>query len=235
MRHKTNRHADRVVVAEMSAKVLCAFIAYSILTIQSRAQVRVMCLSWSINIKFLLFPSMVKTKSTFHYGAAKMCCLPLPDCPQILEEGVDWTVVREKIILGVLVDFDSSFTLLLNWALKRGWETFVPFFHAAESGGFSLRMLAAQVETCIVTKITHLVPFLCVAPRAYHKLNRLQWRWGKIFLGIRDHVEVRQTLVRTHCGWQLSLGAKVASEVLVICYSFPYPCFAVISPVASDA
>ena len=89
MRHKTNRHAERVVVAEMSAKVLCAFIAYSILTIQSRAQVRVMCLSWSINIKFLLFPSMVKTKSTFHYGAAKMCCLPLPDCPQILEEGVD--------------------------------------------------------------------------------------------------------------------------------------------------
>ena len=135
-------------------------------------------------------------------------------------------MVREKIILGVLVDFDSSFTLLLNWALKRGWETFVPFFHAAESGGFSLRMLAAQVETCIVTKITHLVPFLCVAPRAYHKLNRLQWRWGKIFLGIRDHVEVRQTLVRTHCGWQLSLGAKVASEVLVICYSFRYPCFA---------
>ena len=25
MGHKTNRHADRVVVAEMSAKVLCAF------------------------------------------------------------------------------------------------------------------------------------------------------------------------------------------------------------------
>ena len=108
-------------------------------------------------------------------------------------------MVREKIILGVLVDFDSSFTLLLNWALKRGWETFVPFFHAAESGGFSLRMLATQVEIFIVTNITHLA-FLCVAPRAYHTLNRLQWRWGKMFLGIRDHVEVRQALVRTVAG-----------------------------------
>lgn len=90
------------------------------------------------------------------------------------------------------------------------------FFHAAESGGFSLPLLAAQVEVRIVSKIVHLAPFLCLAQGVFNKLNRLQWKWGKMMLGIPDHVEIRQALVRAHCGWQLSLGAKVVLEVLAV-------------------
>eukprot|EP00438_Fugacium_kawagutii_P003600 Skav221608 [mRNA] locus=scaffold1698:941151:944102:- [translate_table: standard] len=37
-----------------------------------------------------------KTKSKFHYGAAKTCCLPVLDCPEVLPEGLDCDVVMRS-------------------------------------------------------------------------------------------------------------------------------------------
>ena len=80
------------------------------------------------------------------------------------------------------------------------------FFMLPIPGVFLAWFLAAQTETRIVSKLMHLAPFLCLAPGAYHKLNRLQWNWGKMLLGVRDQVEIRHALLRAQCGWELSLG-----------------------------
>jgi hypothetical protein len=68
----------------------------------------------------------------------------------------------------------------------------------------------------------HLAPFLCLAPGAYHKLNRLQWNWGKMLLGVRDQVEIRHALLRAQCGWELSLGLKMTLEVLAMSLVYIY-------------
>ena len=148
-----------------------------------------------------------QTKSQFHYSPAKTSCLPLFDCPPVQTEGLDCDIVQEKLILGVLVGSQLSFAPLLRWALKHGWETFVSFLYAVESRGFSLPVLAAQTETRIVSKLMHLAPFLCLAPGAYHKLNRLQWNWGKMLLGVRDQVEIRIRLPLG--GSRLEIGLEV--------------------------
>ena len=70
----------------------------------------------------------------------------------------------------------------------------------------------AQTEARIVSKLRHLAPFMFMVPGAFHTLNRLQWRWGKLLLGIQDHVEARHALVIAQCGWDLSLGAQMAVE-----------------------
>ena len=155
----------------------------------------------------------LKTRSKFHYGPSKTCCLPLLNYPKVDADGIDCAVVAQKLILGVLVDSGLSFKPLLKAAMAQGWSSFLAFYHAAESGGFSLPILASQTEARIVSKLRHLAPFLFMVPGAFHTLNRLQWRWGKLLLGIQDHVEARHALVIAQCGWDLSLGAQMAVEV----------------------
>ena len=58
---------------------------------------------------------------------------------------LDCEVVQRKTILGVLFDEQLTFEPLLSQALARGWSMFVALFHAAETGGFSVPVLASQV------------------------------------------------------------------------------------------
>ena len=75
-------------------------------------------------------------------------------------------------------------------------------FNAAESAGFSVAVLTTEICRRLVPAILFAAPLLVTATGVEHKLNRLQWRWGRSLLGAsRDWA-----LVFSQCGWPLRLG-----------------------------
>ena len=157
-----------------------------------------------------------KTKSAFHYGSGKcavLCFQPAPHKPTMEECGCE--VVSSKRLLGILVDEDLSFEPCLNEALARGWSSFVQMFNAAESAGFSVAILTAEICRRLVPEILFAAPLLVTAPGVEHKLNRLQWRWGRSLLGAPRDFAFPWALVFAQSGWILRLGSVVIEEAAV--------------------
>ena len=157
----------------------------------------------------------LRTKSRFHYAVSKTCSMAILHSPELVAEGLDCEVVQQKLLLGVLVDAQLTFDPSLDVTLARGWSSFVSFLQVGRSGGLSLPVLATQTETRVVSKMLHLAPFLFLAQGAFHKLNRLQWRWGKMLLGVADSNAIRQPMVCAQCGWKYRLGTTLAIEVVM--------------------
>ena len=157
-----------------------------------------------------------KTKSAFQYGRGKcavLCFQTAPRRPTPEECGCE--VVSSKKLLGVLVDEDLSFEPCLNEALARGWSSFVQMFNAAESAGFSVAVLTTEICRRLVPEILFAAPLLVTASGVEHKLNRLQWRWGRSLLGASRDFALPWALVFSQCGWPLRLGSVVIEEAAI--------------------
>ena len=155
----------------------------------------------------------VSTKSSFHFGKNKTCAMALLNSPPLDPATLDCEVVQEKVILGVLFDSQLTFGPLLSQMLARLWAMFVDLFHAAETGGFSVPVLVAQVVLRLHPHIFGVAPFIALVPGVVGKLNQLQWRWGKTILGCRYQRELKWHLVVAQCGWEMRLGTCLILEL----------------------
>ncbi|CAK0833195.1 unnamed protein product [Prorocentrum cordatum] len=116
-------------------------------------------------------------KSFFSREKNKTCVLPvlgasrprLADCPS----------VERKVLLGILVDSDLTFAPLLKEILAIGYSCFSKLLYAAESGGFSIPVAAAQVPARVESVILYACPLLAATPGAEAALNKMQVNWGR--------------------------------------------------------
>jgi hypothetical protein len=131
---------------------------------------------------------------SLNYGQGKPGAMAMLQSPQLQLE-VHCDVVHQKTVLAILLDDQLSFEPCLNQVLARGWSSFVTLFHAAESAGFSVPVLSAQVFVRIQPVVLFAETFLALAPRVLLRLNQLQWRWCKAILGCRYQRELKYHLV----------------------------------------
>ena len=75
-------------------------------------------------------------------------------------------VVSQRRLLGFLIDSGLTFEPLLAETLRRGVALFSHFFNAAETGGFSIPVAAAQVPLRIEPALLFAAPLLAAVPRA---------------------------------------------------------------------
>ena len=135
-----------------------------------------------------------------------MCPMAVMDSPPLDQESLDRQVVEQKLILGILFHSQLVVSPLLSQSVARGWTQFVDFFHAEETGGSFVPILASQ-ETIVCTRLFFtLPPFIAAVPGVCGKLNQLQWRWCKTILGCRYQHELEYYLVTAQCGWEMRLG-----------------------------
>ena len=118
-------------------------------------------------------------------------------------------MVKTHCILGYLVDSELTFTPMLQFVAPRFYASFLQLYHAAESGGFSVPILAQQVQSRIVPGILYLAPLLVMAPRMAGTLDRLQSKWARMILGCHNGPLVAWPLLRAACGWNLRLSCQV--------------------------
>eukprot|EP00959_Pyramimonas_sp_CCMP1952_P242327 5065124-Pyramimonas_sp.AAC.1 len=116
-------------------------------------------------------------KSQFNYGVGKTCVLPILGAPPPPRAGCP--VVLVKRLLGVLVDGDLSFLPLLREVAAMGNDCFGRLLHAAQSGGFSFPVAAAQAPSRVESVVLYAAPLFAGTPVAEAALNRLQVSWGR--------------------------------------------------------
>ncbi|CAK0877688.1 unnamed protein product [Prorocentrum cordatum] len=154
-----------------------------------------------------------RVRARFNYDRGKTAVLPLLDAAPPLLAGAP--VVSAKGLLGVLVDSGLTFLPLLHSTLARGRSLFDELLQAAECGGFSIPVAAAQVPPRIESVILYASPLLALAEGAEAALNRLQVEWGRKLLGCNAGPPVRHSVVVAQCGWPLRLGTKFLERALL--------------------
>ncbi|CAK0859458.1 unnamed protein product [Prorocentrum cordatum] len=154
-----------------------------------------------------------RVKGRFNYEKGKTAALPLLGAPPPLSAGAP--VVLTRCLLGVLVGADLTFQLLLQETLARGRSLFEDLLQAAERGGFSVPVTAAQVPPRVESVIVYASPLLALAAGAEASLNRLQVEWGRKLLGCHMGPPVRHSEVVAQCGWPLRLGTKFLERALM--------------------
>ena len=115
-------------------------------------------------------------------------------------EAVGCEVAREYHLLGCLLDSNLTYKPLLLEVLGRSRSQFQHLYHAAESGGFSVPILAAHVAVRIDPGIAYVAPLLAVAPRMKHALDGLQAEWARNILGCQDERLIPWAALRGQCG-----------------------------------
>jgi len=151
----------------------------------------------------------MKTKSAFNYKPNKTAVMAILGSPPPDSEELSCDVVSQYRLLGCLMDDMLTSVPLLKETLVKSRALFTEVFHAAETGGFSVPVLAAQVPARVEPAILFVAPLLIMAPRMQGKLNRLQASWARDILGCRHAPEIRWMLLVAQCGWEMRLSSKV--------------------------
>ena len=135
------------------------------------------------------------------------------DWLEAAEVGCD--VVSSHCVLGVLLDSGLTFLPLLRKVLAIGWNNFLVLYHTAESGGFSVPVVAAQVVFRAEPGVLYASAFLLLAPKARQALNNLQYRWARKLLGCSIGPHTNWTLTVAACGWTMRLGTRMLENAIV--------------------
>ena len=80
-------------------------------------------------------------------------------------------VVAQPRLLGCLIDDQLRFVPMLMEARARTRAQFLELYHAAETGGFPVPVLGAQVQIRILPGILYIAPLLAVAGRMQHVMD----------------------------------------------------------------
>ena len=150
-----------------------------------------------------------KARAAFNYGPGKTAAMAMHDSPDILQTELGCDVVSEHVALGVRIDSALSFQPFLQDVLRRGRATFLELFHAAETGGFPVPVIAAQTLVRIEPALLYGAALLVVASGSLVALNRLQQFWARTILGCTQFPRLPWPLVRASCGWDHRLSSRV--------------------------
>jgi hypothetical protein len=147
----------------------------------------------------------LKFKAAFHHGKGKTVIMPI--LVDLLPPGNEYC--DRKVLLGVLVDSGLTFLPLWKATLAMGKSLFTNFFYAAETGGFSIPVAAAQVQLRVEPALLFSAPLLVGVSKAWSSLNHLQCQWGRRLLGAQTGPRLKFSIVAAQCGWELRLGTKM--------------------------
>ncbi|CAK0864133.1 unnamed protein product, partial [Prorocentrum cordatum] len=154
-----------------------------------------------------------RMKSLFTYERDKTCVLPLLGAPIPGRPGCP--VVSQKHLLGVLVDSGLTFGPLLNELCAIGDSCFKKLLFAAESGGFSVPVAAAQVPPRVEAAVLFACPLLAGVPGAEARFNKLQVGWGRRLLGCHGGPPIKHVVVVAQCGWRMRMGTRFIERALM--------------------
>ena len=115
----------------------------------------------------------------FNYSPDKTVAMSLLGSPPPLEEQIDCSLVKLYRLLGCLTDDGLAFVRLLKDCLGRARPQFAELFHAAESGGFSVHVLAQQVGLRVEPGILYVAPLLFLATGMATAMAKLQAAWAR--------------------------------------------------------
>lgn len=152
-------------------------------------------------------------KSHFSRDKSKTCVLPVLGAAHPCLAGCP--VVDRKVLLGILVDSDLSYEPLLREIVAVGHGCFSKLLYAAESGGFSIPVAAAQVPARVESVILYAAPLLAAVPGAESAMNKLQVTWGRRLLGCHQGPPIRHAVVIAQCGWPMRLGTRFLEKTLM--------------------
>ncbi|CAK0840450.1 unnamed protein product [Prorocentrum cordatum] len=152
-------------------------------------------------------------KSFFSREKSKTCVLPVLGAPPPSLAGCP--EVDRKVLLGILVDSDLTFYPFLREIVAVGHSCFSKLLYAAESGGFSIPVAAAQVPARVESVVLYAAPLLAAVPGAESTMNKLQVTWGRRLLGCHKGPPIRHAVVVAQCGWPMRLGTRFLEKALM--------------------
>ena len=134
---------------------------------------------------------------------------------QFPTDTVECEVVCVYWLLVFSIDSGLKFSFLLSEMSARFRASFQELHHAAESGGFSIPVLAAQVSIRIEPGIFYVGSLLAATQRMRHAMDGLQAEWVRRILGCGAGVYISWPLLRAQCGWALRLSSKIIESAVV--------------------
>ena len=149
------------------------------------------------------------------FNMTKSVCLPLFGSPPPDEDALGCAVASIFRILGVSLDAYLTFVQLFGSMLGQGRSSFTSLFNSAESGGFSVPLLAAQVEIRLVPAVLFPAALVITIIAFESRLNRLQHEWARAVLGCRTGPCTNWALSRAQCGWVLRLGTRAIEYAIM--------------------
>ena len=156
-----------------------------------------------------------KARAAFNYGPGKTAAMAMHGSPDILQSELGCDVVAEHVALGVRIDSALSFQPFLQDVLRRGRANFLELFHAAETGGFPVPVIAAQTVVKIEPATLYGAALLVVASGSRVALNRLQQFWARTILGCTQYPRLSWPLVLASCGWAHRLSSRVLEHAIL--------------------
>ena len=100
-----------------------------------------------------------RMRAEFNYGPDKTAAMAMLGSPAPDPEQLGCSVVSSYRLLGCLVDDQLTFVPLLSECACRSRAVFLELFHAAETGGFSVAVLAQQTMLRIELGIMYVLLF----------------------------------------------------------------------------
>jgi hypothetical protein len=159
-----------------------------------------------------------KAKAAFNHGPDKTAAMALFNAPLASEESIGVGLVETYRLLGILVDYQLTFKPYLLEVCRKGRAIFQELFHAGETAGFSVPLLASQVTCRTVPQVMYGAALLVLVPTAVAALNRLQAYWARILLGGPPGFRLATLPAIAACGWTQSLGS-LAWEAAIIAFA----------------
>ena len=130
------------------------------------------------------------------------------------EVDVGCKVVQTYRLLGCLIDDQLLFTPMLREAVGRAKSQFSEILHAAESSGFSLPVVAAQLPVRIEPGLTFIAPLLVLEPRMSRFIDKLQADNAKSLLNC-DGLTMDCSILAVQCGWEQVMSTKIIEEAIM--------------------
>ena len=98
-----------------------------------------------------------KARAAFNYGPGKNAAMALMDSPPLDEESIGCSTVEQHQLLGVTIDDQLTFQPFLYTLVNKVRAAFLELFHAGETGGFAIPVIAAQVTFTISPLVFHML------------------------------------------------------------------------------
>ena len=156
-----------------------------------------------------------RARAQFNYKPGKTAIMPILSNPVGYSE-VDGVQIRdEHMLLGVLVDSGLTFSSCLESIVRRGKAIFGELLQTAETEGFSIPVVAAQVPIRVEPVVLYAAALLALASEAETSLNRLQFFWARHILGCNQGCALNWNLCILQCGWNMRLGTRMWEFAIV--------------------
>jgi hypothetical protein len=148
-------------------------------------------------------------------GPGKTAVMALLGSPCPYEDDVGCSVTSCHRLLGCRIDDQLTFSSMLYEARSRTHASFLELYHTAETGGFPVPVLAAQVQIRVLPGLLYIAPLLAVAPRMQYVMDMLQTDMARDILGCRHARRIKWHLLIAQCGRPMRLSSCILEGAIM--------------------